>query len=241
SSEHAKDMDSNQNPFEHITLIDTFTNKLSPSSLETSYETLIIPPFYIGEDTSELFLAYNAPDEVNPFEMLMGDIFSSHPSILTGNFIDNINLTIYVDSSQYIGNRTIINQSPPWEDRAAWRTWQPVYGRGNVLSYPVFIKNHRSQAVLLGIENTFFLLLQAQDTKGEWRTVSRLAKYCMDDDGFNYFYLRSQQIALASCPVFTGNYKTKLRLAFAYHHSEIEKNRLYSNEFTGYVDYDLIH
>ncbi|MCH2046675.1 MAG: hypothetical protein MK212_21355 [Saprospiraceae bacterium] len=245
SSEHAKDMDSNQNPFEHITLIDTFTNELQPYTEGLYGMPRGIPPFYIGNDTSKIFMTYNSPTELAPVRFFRREpVIPNSP--LTGKRLDYPNLTIYVDTNQFIGYYKRLNDSPPLEDRLARKNWQPIFGRGNILCHPVFMKNNKTSEITIGYGESLYLLLQAQDRNGEWQILQTTPNYCGGpDDGIGPFYLGAQQIVVASSPIYKGNYKTKFRIAYGWVFNKKkyfnDKYRIYSNEFEGSIDYDLVH
>ncbi|MCH2046766.1 MAG: hypothetical protein MK212_21810, partial [Saprospiraceae bacterium] len=175
--------------FEHITLIDTFTNPLEPYEFH-QYSMIDFYPSYIGNDTSRIFMEYGNPVELGSFEFFEEEgLF--HQSVLTGKMTDNSGLTIYVDTSQFIGKYKIVGSFSydAKTDDVIWEAKAPFFTRDDQLCYPIFIKNHLSTPVDIGYGVLLYLVLQAKDSNGKWHSLSSLPYTCGVMEPINSFYL----------------------------------------------------
>lgn len=222
SSTHSQETNS-EHWSSDIVLVDTFRNKLFLMDMH-SFSSKTYATTYLGSIQDSIALVY-CPEYVE------GDLERSEIQIASFSSIE-----IYVDTSQTIGSiQKNSHRLPPppgaspeqIEDYAKFRPH-----RGNVLSYPVFIKNTGLNRVLLG--NTEFLpiFLEAKDSLGNWTTIQEPHKWRGCGMGLIYLYLDPQEILITACSRYAGDYLTKLRLAFHYDSREV-----YSNEFEGTINY----
>lgn len=114
---------------------------------------------------------------------------------------DSVDLNILVDTSQFITN----------ERRKA---------------YPVIIENLHSDTIYIGYGRYIPIITEALNKKGEWKPIEDRFIY-MCGNGVESIILPPKQIVVTSELVYTGNFKTKLRL-------KLGSN--YSREFTGSIN-----
>ena len=74
------------------------------------------------------------------------------------------------------------------------------------------------------------LILEAQDSLGEWQAIQKLYTYWCGT-GLTSFCLLPGELVITSCKLYEGDYQTKMRLAFGF------KKTNYSNEFIGRMNY----
>lgn len=114
---------------------------------------------------------------------------------------DSVELNILVDTSQFITNRR----------RKA---------------YPVIIENLHSDTVYIGYGSYIPIITEALNEKGEWKPIEDRFIY-MCGNGVESIILPPKQIVVTSELLYTGDFKTKLRM-------KLGSN--YSREFTGTIN-----
>jgi hypothetical protein len=93
--------------------------------------------------------------------------------------------------------------------------------------YPVILKNISDTTIQIGDGNFCRLEIDAKNQAGEWQTIEEHIRYeC--GNGLNGIILPKNEIAIFAAPIYTGNFKTKLRLRFY--------GSAVSNEFDGKIN-----
>lgn len=114
---------------------------------------------------------------------------------------DSVKLKIKVDTNQIINN-------------------------GFKLSYPVFIKNIDTDTCYIGYGRHIPIEMQAFNCKNEWRNIEEKYTYGCGM-GIDRIILPENEILITTALIYSGNFKTKLRLKFGNN---------YSNEFYGTIN-----
>ncbi|MCB0514726.1 MAG: hypothetical protein R2798_04390 [Chitinophagales bacterium] len=211
-----------------IELIDTFKNKLL---LDTANSITIAEfhPTYIGVAKNSILLNYWS-DEIEYRTMDWQEYKDP----------DSNDLEIYVDTSQIIGsvNKFSISLPPPplnyendpkeidnEEDKQEKKNY-----RGEIKSYPVFVKNKTKDTLDVGYGEYIPLIIEAKDNSGNWKPIQKPYIYRCGTGLTNYF-LPPNEIIITSCKLFEGDYETKMRVTFGF------DNTTSSNEFKGKMNY----
>lgn len=114
---------------------------------------------------------------------------------------DSVTLNIQIDTSQFVGNA----------------------GRK---SYPVLIENKYHDTIYIGYGNYIPIITEAMDSNGLWKPIEERFIYMCGSE-LEAIILPPKEFVLTSELVYTGNFKTKLRIKFG-------KN--YSREFVGSIN-----
>ena len=114
---------------------------------------------------------------------------------------DSVRLTILIDTSQFITN----------EGRKA---------------YPVIIKNLHFDTVYVGYGRYIPIITEALNEKGEWEPIEERYRY-LCGTGLERIILPPKQIVVTSQLVYSGSFKTKLRIKYGSN---------YSREFVGFIN-----
>jgi len=210
-----------------IKLIDTFSNELR---LVPNYITTAdFFPMYIGKQMDSIFLAY---------------ILQSKNSVSTETYKspDSLDLIIFVDTSNIVGSAYNFNTPPPpppppsytEEEYIEWKSTieRSKLSRGCFMSYSVIIKNIGNDTLTMGGEfDELPVNIEIKDSVGEWNRISRGRWRCIPPSTF--YNLAPSEILITNCILFEGSYYTKMRLVFGI------RQKIYSNEFHGTIDYRL--
>ncbi len=128
-------------------------------------------------------------------------------------------MIITIDTSRTIGSPMGI-----------WEYYKRPEYRNEKMTYPVFIDNVSNDTLIIGFGNILPIIIEAKDKEDNWKPIqSRFIYDC--GTGLTEFYLPPNQIAITAMKIFTGHYRTKLRLAFGY-----SNNVIYSNEIDGQIN-----
>ncbi len=230
--EQINDKSTQRHPLSQIKLIDTFDNQLELDTVSSITEATF-HPMYIGEKLDSIYLAYNSravtnrTEEWNHYKRL-------DSSVLVISYYrkpDSSSIIVFVDTTQMIGSvqRYLIPPPPPPNSDSTF-SWETKYYRGKTKSYLVMIENISEDTLNLGYGEYLPLIIEAQDSLGLWKPIQEPHTYFCGT-GLTYFYITPNQIAITSCKLFKGNYKTKMRLGYGF------KPRIYSNEFYGQMKY----
>lgn len=167
-------------------------------------------PLYFGEmiDTIRVERTfgrlYPPPGSTDTMQILEGtysNYFLDWMDLREYTYYDSVELSILVDTSQFITN----------ERRKA---------------YPVIIENLHSDTIYIGYGDYIPIITEALNKKGEWKPIEDRFIY-MCGNGVESIILPPKQIVVTSELVYTGDFKTKLRL-------KLGSN--YSREFTGSIN-----
>lgn len=170
-------------------------------------------PLYFGEivDTirvERIFGRLYAPppppgsaDTVQIIEGKYSNYFLDRMNFREYTSYDSVELNILVDTTQIITNK----------NRAA---------------YPVMIENLHSDTIYIGYGSYIPIITEALNKKGEWKPIEERFIY-MCGYGLELIILPPKQIVVTSELVYTGDFKTKLR---------IKLGSNYSREFTGSIN-----
>lgn len=213
-------VDISKNDLYHIQLIDSFSNKLD-FDRASQITNAAFYPMYIGQQKDSIVLVYTSKFiHQRSFDWYQ---FKSP---------DSTDLEIFVNHAKLIGSvhELIMPPPPPPPELAESFEWEYEYYRGPVRSYPVFIKNKSRDTLNISYGAHLPLLIEAQDSLGNWRRIQEHYKYSCST-GIANFHLPPDEILLTSCKLFTGAYQTKMRLVFGF------KDFHYSNEFVGSMNY----
>ena len=130
-------------------------------------------------------------------------------------------LTLQIDTSTIIGRENNFLEGEMVSGEIAKRG--AIYS-----SYPVYFYNYGRDTLSIGWDDHSPLTKQALDSLGEWRTIETVfLPFC--GTGLDGLSIAPKEIALTSTVIYTGNYKTKVRL---------EYNGLYSNEIEAKINYN---
>ncbi|UKN03713.1 hypothetical protein K6119_09440 [Paracrocinitomix mangrovi] len=176
------------------------------SSVSSAYASIL----YLGDktDTIQLLRRHKGFQSVK---------LTEHVS----NELDKGQISIYVDTSQYIRG----SQEKRWIDKTDTTVMNYP------MAYPVVIENISNDTVYVAYNDIIPIKLEAKDENGFWRPIEEKNMY-LCGFGMTIPYLLPNQIAVTYCRVFEGDFQTKLRLSYTLN------NELYSNEFTGYINKD---
>lgn len=195
--------------FSSIMLVDTFTNALLRDTA-SSPTTAHYHPMYIGSPDAAIVLGYSTLDVLHRTQ----DWGIQYEP-------DSNDLVLFVDTARTIGAA----QSYDWSSGEQQRL-----GRGGTLSFPVFLQNTSADTLIVGYGEYLQLLLEARDCTGQWAPIQTYYKYGCGT-GLPHFVLPPHGLLLTSCPVFTGSYRTQLRLSYGF------DSPFRSNVFFGNIDY----
>jgi len=204
---------------ESITCIDTFNNTLK-LDIAHSISEADFKPLYIGPLKNSINLDYR-PGHI-------GSRFSYNKGYENPNTHD---LKLHVDTTQYVGsvNRLIV-PVPKKNHEYKSANWRENFSRGDTKSYPIFIQNQSKDTLMIGSGEYLPLIIEAQDSLGNWKPVqSPFMYFC--GTGLSNFYLPPNHLAVSSCKLFEGEYETQMRLVFGYYKTAV------SNEFKGRMNY----
>ena len=195
------------NDYRTIKLIDRFNNKLVTDTVFEKTEAQF-SPIYIGEKKAAINLTYKTEKIRNRVEEWLK---YKRPEI---NLIK-----ITIDTSRIIG-------SP----MGVWEYYKKPEHRNEKMSFPVFIENLSTDTLTIVFGDILPIIIEAKDTEGNWRPIQKRFKYDCGT-GLTEFILGPEQIAITTMKIFTGDFKTKLRLIFDY-----SEEKIYSNEIDGQIN-----
>lgn len=92
-------------------------------------------------------------------------------------------------------------------------------------SYPVFIKNLFSDTVLIAYGEMINAVMEAKNSEGEWKPIEEPWRW-MCGTGVGHVMLPPNEIVLTSAVIYTGEFKTEMR---------IKIGKSYSNTFYGSI------
>lgn len=209
--------------FQATVLVDTFSNKLSRQDFSSLTESGF-HPMYIGPIKDSLWLNYNS-DLVN----YRSKDWESYRSPKTGE------LEIIIDTSQIIGNVNRIYRLPPPKNKTARDTLfdyiARLPNRGDIMSYPVLIKNLSKDTLRFGYGEHLPIIMEAKDSTGSWRPIQQRYRYFCGT-GLTIFFIPPREIAISSNVLFKGDFETSLRLAYGF------DGAIKSHSFEGRINYD---
>ncbi len=125
----------------------------------------------------------------------------------------NCKLEIYVDTLQ---KATLLKNE------------SVLYKRINVAykAFPIFILNKSNETTIIGTGYNIPIILEALDRDNIWKPIE--AQYIHDCGvGLEYLLLKENNLVCVLCPIYIGDFKTKLRY-------KLGSN--YSNEFIGTIN-----
>ena len=129
---------------------------------------------------------------------------------------DTARLSVYVDTTQFIRNidlKTIQDKTFSFK------------------AYPVAIINPNQYCVFLGYDRYLYLMLEAKDSLNQWREVeSRHTYFCTT--GMSRIQLPPNELVLTSVKVFTGDYRTDMRLKIGDNYSNVFRGSMHYGQFT---------
>lgn len=218
--------DSKGMEFESIELIDTFSNQLVFDKASSLTEAAF-HPMYIGMIKDSI-----------PLNYWSGEIKTKSFSWDEFKKPNSADLNVYVDTNQIIGSVNRFIPLPPLplppnleEKERTEKKWEKQVYRGEIKSYPIFIKNKTKDTLNISYGDYIPLIIEAIDSLGEWKPIQEPYIYFCGT-GLSYFYLPSEEIALTSCKLFEGNYETTMRITFGF------DKRIKSNVFKAKMNYE---
>jgi len=206
--------------FTSITLVDTFSNKLVPDTANHITEAEF-HPLYMGIDQDSISLNYTSYN--TNYQTPNWNQYKHSAS--TG-------MDIFVDTSTIIGSPLGFYGVLPssFSEDSKNGEQKRVDFRGGTKSYPVFLKNLSQDTIELGYGEFIPLLIEAKDSLDNWKLIQEPFMYFCGT-GLSHFYLPPGEITVTSCKLFSGDYKTKMRLVYGF------MPVLKSNEFEGFMNY----
>lgn len=148
--------------------------------------------------------------------------------------IDNNSLLFIIDTHQIIGHEYYVNFSDTHTvnsiEKISIDTVKNVAFKYSLKFYPLFIINNSDSLThVLLQDRSLIAILEGIDKNGKWVPLQfHVGSFC--GNSYNHEPLPPHNFLLSLIPMFTGNYKTQLRLKI--------KNKdmiLYSNTFQGSV------
>ncbi len=98
----------------------------------------------------------------------------------------------------------------------------------NYKSYPVYMLNNDNQKLTIGWGDKIPISKEAKDSLGNWRTIeTAFSHFC--GTGLKALNLAPNEIVLTSTIIYSGEYKTKIRLRY---------KGIYSNEIEQSINYN---
>lgn len=209
--------------FSKIVLIDTFDNELVLDTVNHARRTKYYP-LYIGKYQDTISLEYTTESINLPIKYT--NVEYKYP--------DSLDVRIFIDTTKIIGSGIgqLLLPSPNANDELDF--FGGFRWRGKYKSYPVFIENISADTLALGSGNLLTApTLEAKDSNDVWIPIERIGVY-MCGTGLKPIYLLPDEIVVTHCKIYSGTYKTKLRLA-------LDLNRpIFSNEFEGTINYSQV-
>ena len=193
-----------QKPLSSIVLKDSFQNKLQKDTF-SRYDMIFPSLLYIGKMSDTVILSYNKKWENFGKEEKR---FPYEP--------DSNEVEIFVDTTRFVGNGTSIPKGYRW------------HARGELICYPVFVRNNSKDTFDIGAANYMSVIIEAQLSTKEWVEIQKYPAFC--GNGLVHNFLPPQYLAVGTCKIYKGDYKSKLRMKIAYW-----DHAFYSNEFWGDV------
>lgn len=129
------------------------------------------------------------------------DYFLDWEDLRSYTYFDSVKLDIRIDTSQIIANK-------------------------NRKAYPVIIENLHADTIYIGYGRYIPLITEALNKKGEWKPIEERYIY-MCGNGVSPIILPPNEIVVTSELVYSGRFKTKLR---------IKLGQNYSEEFSGSIN-----
>lgn len=194
--------------FSEINLIDNHTNKLY---LDTATRVTIAEthPLFIGKIQKNIELNYNYFQVTEKFNSL-----KKHNNPYSNS------ITIFVDTTKKIGTTLNVFEYLDTEKR------------NNKIAYPIFIKNKTKDTLTIGYGDIIPLIIEAKDNNQIWKPIQRKIHFeC--GTGIMSFILPPNNCVISFMKLYSGNFKTKLRLKYEYKDISI-----YSNEIDGIINSD---
>lgn len=97
-------------------------------------------------------------------------------------------------------------------------------------AYPVYLTNKSVDTIAIGFGERIPLILEAIDSTGTWKPIQKRFFY-MCGTGLSTVILPPKEIAVTFVPIFSGNYKTKLRVTDGNNHSQPFEGNLFYTQF----------
>lgn len=203
-----------------ITLIDTLSGTLELQKV-TSFEKGYYVPLYMGKLKDTIALNYH----IARADYELPEWKGSHPEP------GSEDLKLIVDTQHIIGRAGWFFPPPP---PPVGYKFKPIRQIANSpfrkASFLVFIENTSSDTVFARYGWHLPMFLEAQDSCNVWRPIQKIYRYGCGM-GWKAYSLPPNYITLTSCPIFEGNFRTKMRLVFGF------EEQVRSNEFEGWMNY----
>lgn len=182
-------------------------------------------PLSIGKIEKTIKLVY---DNFNQFEDYFVYLDAPFPTFSMPN---PQRIEIFVDTTKTIANVNPYKFIPPPQPNKLKKA-NKVEG---YYAYPVFIRNISTDTVWIGYGNYIGLLVEAKDSLGEWKEIEKPFIYHCGT-GLNDIVLPPNYLTVTSTIKYKGRYKTKMRVKTMNNF----ENEVYSNEFTGTINYSQL-
>lgn len=195
--------------FEFPIIIDHFENRNLKSTNKNWLTDCNHPPYYFGNLNDSIALDRHIRPLISPPLPPASDTSkwnSEHPkgkfdlyfpyNMENHNFksIDSVQLLIKIDTSQFINNE-------------------------GKKSFPVLIENISDDTVNIGYRNHISITTEALSKNGEWKPIEKQLSF-MCGVGLNSIILPPNEIVLTSQLIYSGSFKTKLRIKLGSNYSE---------------------
>jgi len=108
-------------------------------------------------------------------------------------------------------------------------TIQVISNKGRK-AYPVLIQNLHSDTVYIGYGSHIPLITEALNEKGNWQPIEHQYVYICGV-GLRSFILPPKQYVITSVLVYTGEYKTKLRIKYGNNYSGVYTGSINKTQF----------
>jgi len=218
--------------FKQIELIDTVNKDLKTCAI-SEISTAYYLPLYIGLLPKRIDLSDRESIDLEIFSERDDHTIRVNPT----DFI------IYVDTSRIIGmqnRQQVLPPPPPPGSKIIVPESVKKFKRLHYKSYPVFIKNSSDSFVFpIGYDQVSDLIIEAKDSFGIWRPIQKqfFTLNCLASPPLS---IPPKNVLLTACPIFNGEYKTKLRIVLGV--AIIDENNekitpFVSNVFEGYINY----
>jgi hypothetical protein len=226
-----KENDDLMEEFKSVKILNTVNENLKTCNI-AEISTAYYLPLFIGKQ----------PKSIDLSNFIFGvDSFCDYNILESGFEIED--LTLFVDTSRRIGS--IINRQFPKPPPPSNLLGDNLISDESIIfnlyeSYLVFLKNSSdTSSILIGFENLINLIIEAKDSLGNWKPIQKpYFRKCFT--GVRGLYLPPQNVLITTCPIFSGEYKTQIRLTFGgvfLDENDEEIKPFVSNEFEGFINY----
>lgn len=215
----AEGAEGKEDKLQQMVLLDPISIPLKKDSAGSVTEAAYFP-LYVGEVKDSIWL--NDKVEMAGFITFIPENYK---------YPDSADLMILIDTSKIIGSSHFSYPPPP--PKGATEKDLLLLNkqrRDTIESYPLIIKNEGEDTLMVGFYDFMPLILEAVDSLGVWRPIQEpVFFYC--GTGRSELYLPPKNIVLTSCKIFTGSYRTKMRVVYG------PDKAISSNEFWGTMNY----